>query len=210
MDWTKIGGVLAEAGLTGLGTLIGGPLGGALGNEIGKTIADKLGVPPTPDDVAAAIQADPQAAKERLADIASARQADIDLARVEAESSANARQMQIVAMEHSALQENTPTVLAYLNFGLFATVMLSLLVIAVFRPNVEMMAGVKELLVFLLGHLSAGWKDSQAFFFGTSRSSERNGAAMRSIATSANVPPPAAQVGQAIGAAVGKAVSRLG
>lgn len=204
MDWSAIAGTLSTMGLTALGTAVGGPAGGVFG----KAIADALGVSPTPEAVQQAIaSSDPETIKAQLADIDSARQADVQLHRQEAESSANARAMQIVAMEHNSMQESTPMVLAYLNFGLVAVVVLCLIMMPLFS-SVELPSSLRELLTLILGVLLASFKDSQGFFFGTSRSSERNGAAMRTIAAAANTPSPAQLAGQAIGAAVGKVVAR--
>ena len=62
-DWTKIAGPLLSAGSTVVGTVIGGPGGAAIGKAAGEVLAGALGVPATPDDVAEAIQANPDAAK---------------------------------------------------------------------------------------------------------------------------------------------------
>lgn len=56
MDWKSIGNIVAQ-GAPILGTLLGGPAGAA----VGGLIASALGSTATPDDVAAAIQADPDA-----------------------------------------------------------------------------------------------------------------------------------------------------
>lgn len=64
MDWSKVGGLLGSAApLIGgiLGTAVGGPAGSAIGAKVGSMVAGALGVENTPDAVAAAIQADPQA-----------------------------------------------------------------------------------------------------------------------------------------------------
>jgi len=58
MDWSKLAPILMDAGLTLLGTAIGGPAGG-IAVAIGKEIAGQLGVT-TPQEVAKAI-AQPEA-----------------------------------------------------------------------------------------------------------------------------------------------------
>lgn len=63
MDWSRIAGPLTDAGLTILGSAIGGPAGG-IATMIGREIARELGVG-TPQEAARVITSDPQSV-ERL------------------------------------------------------------------------------------------------------------------------------------------------
>jgi hypothetical protein len=64
--WSDIAGTFAEAGLTTVGSLLGGPLGGAIGGMLGQAAAAALGVERTPAAVAAEIERDPVGAAEKL------------------------------------------------------------------------------------------------------------------------------------------------
>lgn len=59
MDWSRIAGPLMDAGLTILGSAIGGPAGG-IATTIGREVARELGVG-TPQEAARAIGSDPEA-----------------------------------------------------------------------------------------------------------------------------------------------------
>jgi hypothetical protein len=66
MDWSTLAPVLIKAGLGTLGTAVGGPAGGALGAALGQAAAAALGTEPTPEAVADAVKANPDAAAEKL------------------------------------------------------------------------------------------------------------------------------------------------
>ncbi len=95
-DWTQVAAKIAQAGAPVLGGVLGGPAGGALGGLIGGLVGQALGVPPDPQAVGAAIDADPAGAAAKLQtveaehktalelaaqDIADARKQTVDLAR---------------------------------------------------------------------------------------------------------------------------------
>lgn len=66
MDWSTLAPVLMKAGLGTLGTVFGGPAGGALGAALGQAAAAALGTEATPEAVADAVKADPDAAADKL------------------------------------------------------------------------------------------------------------------------------------------------
>ena len=84
MDWSTLAPVLIKAGLGTLGTVIGGPAGGALGAALGQAAATALGTEQTPEAVADAVKADPDAAAQKLqhledaADALLAKQVDLN------------------------------------------------------------------------------------------------------------------------------------
>ncbi|TNC14936.1 hypothetical protein FF100_05005 [Methylobacterium terricola] len=113
MDWSSLGGQLAQIGLPALGTLLGGPLGGTVGAVVGKGIAAALGVAPTPEAVSQAVAQDPAAAQTKLAEIeAETKRQDAYLADI-----ANARQMQVALVQAHSWTGTTPAILTYLVVG---------------------------------------------------------------------------------------------
>lgn len=88
IDWKSIAGPLIGAGATVIGTAVGGPAGGVIGKTVGSVLSGALGVPETPEAVADAIAADPDAAKAALAN------SEAEIAKALAE--ANARMLETV------------------------------------------------------------------------------------------------------------------
>lgn len=80
MNWKDIGSQLAGTGLPMLGRLLYGPLGETVGEALGKVIAGTLGTEATPEAVAAAIQANPDAAAAKLSDLEAVKRAEFDAA----------------------------------------------------------------------------------------------------------------------------------
>jgi hypothetical protein len=66
MQWQDLGSRLISVGATGLGTIIGGPMGGAIGGVLGAQVGRALGVPATPEAIAAVIDERPEAAGPAL------------------------------------------------------------------------------------------------------------------------------------------------
>lgn len=77
IGWKEVAGQLANIGLPTLGGLVGtmvaGGPGGAVGNSLGRltasAVAAALGVPPEPEAVAQAIEADPNGSALKLAQV---------------------------------------------------------------------------------------------------------------------------------------------
>lgn len=191
MDWTSLAGTLAQLGLTGLGTAFAGPLGGALGGAIGQEVARALGVPATPAAVRSALEADPDAARARLADLESARLADIRELELRTADTANARAMQIAAVHDNHWSAAGPAVLT--------AIILVLVVIAVAAVGLGWLRedGI------VVGWVLATGTTVVAYWFGSSQGSKRNADVVRGIATAANIPSPAQIAGAAVGVAVG-------
>jgi hypothetical protein len=66
MQWQELGSRLIGVGATGLGTIIGGPMGGAIGGVLGEQVGRALGVPATPEAIAAVLDERPESAGPAL------------------------------------------------------------------------------------------------------------------------------------------------
>lgn len=69
MGWQDLASTIIRAGAERLGGAFGGPLGGAVGGVLGGTIADAFGLPRDagPQQIDAAIKADPEASDKLIA-----------------------------------------------------------------------------------------------------------------------------------------------
>jgi hypothetical protein len=141
----------------GLATMVAGPLGGMAV----KAIASKLGVEDSVEAVTKAIQSDPDAAMKLR---------EIDLKEIEAANkdrdSARGREMAIATSEAAPLLNKIVTpVLALgvtvLTFGLFAMLIF-----------VEVKPEAKDILIYILGALSAALTQILSYYFGSSAGSK--------------------------------------
>jgi hypothetical protein len=141
----------------GLATLVAGPMGGLAV----KAIASKFGVEDTLEAVTAAIQSDPEAAMKLR---------EIDLREIEAHAkdrdSARNRETVIATSDHAPLLNKVVTpVLALgvvgLSFALFAV-----LIFVNFKPEA------KDILIYILGVLSAAVTQILSYYFGSSQGSK--------------------------------------
>lgn len=141
----------------GLATIVAGPLGGMAV----KAIASKLGVEDSVEAVTKAIQNDPDAAMKLR---------EIDLKEIEAANkdrdSARGREMAIATSEAAPLLNKIVTpVLALgvtvLTFGLFA-----MLIFVDVKPEA------KDILIYILGALSAALTQILSYYFGSSAGSK--------------------------------------
>ena len=167
MEWSDVSSTLSKLVGTAaplLGTALGGPLGGTVGN----LIASLFGCENKPDLVAAAIQADPQAAlklkeleinnslelqkivlegeRMRLADVASARAREVDITKATGSKDINLYVLAWVMV-----------------IGFF-----SLVGILMFKSLPPDSTGV---VMMLFGTLAAGFGAVIQYFFGSSKSS---------------------------------------
>lgn len=159
---------------------------------VGKGVAAALGVEATPQAVASAIQANPNAAAVKLAQIeAETKAKDAELADI-----ANARATTVqFAQAGSSIAWGAPVISVIITAGFF-TVMLML-----FFVRAEMPQSVFQLLSVMLGLLVTSFAGVVQYWTGSSDSSRRNGDAIREVARSAVTPSPgqvAPQVAQAI------------
>lgn len=162
MDWKDIAGLVGKAAPI-LGTLLGGPAGGA----VGGIIASALGTGNTADEVAAALQANPDAAV-KLRELQDAK--EIRFAELAAEQArleiATAAQDRASAREREARTGDTwtPRGLAILvTLGFFGVLAFLLL-----KGKPEQ--GGDALLV-MLGSLGTAWASITAYYFGSSAGS---------------------------------------
>lgn len=177
--WQSIAGSLAQIGLPALGGLFGGPLGSTIGGLVGKGVAAALGVEPTPQAVASAIQADPNAAAVKLAQIeAETKAKDAELADI-----ANARATTVqLAQSGSSIAWGAPAVSLIVTLGFFGVMLM------LFFIRSEMPQSVFQLLSVMLGILATAFAGVVQYWTGSSDSSRRNGDAIREVARSAIVP----------------------
>lgn len=96
MDWKDVGKNVLATVAPGVGAALGSALvpgaGTAVGADLGRRVADALGVEPTPEAVAQAVQQDPEGAKQKLKDL------DIEHTRLILADRADARAMQMAAL----------------------------------------------------------------------------------------------------------------
>lgn len=161
MDWKDLSGLVGKAAPI-LGTLLGGPAGAA----VGSIIASALGTGGTPDDVSAAIAADP-AALVKLREIEASKQVRLqelaaDQAKAELATAAadrdSARTMQ------TATRSNMPAVLTSGVGLVFAFTLSALFWMPIPAEN-------RDVIVYMCGQLAAAFAATLAFWFGTTRSS---------------------------------------
>lgn len=162
MDWKDIAGVVGKAAPI-LGTLLGGPAGAA----VGSIIASALGAGNSPEDVSAAIAADPAALVKlreieatktvRLQELA-ADMAKHDIATAAADR-ASAREREVKTGDTAA-----PRVLALLVTCGFFGVLAQLLIVG--KPEVG-----GDALLVMLGALGGAWGSVISYYFGSSAGS---------------------------------------
>lgn len=166
MKWSDVGRMVVSAA-----PIVGGVLAGPAGAAAGAILAEKLGVPGTAADVAAALQADATSLlrvkeiesteRTRFAELA----AGVETAAIAAEASDRAS----ARSREAAVHDLTPAILAYSVtigfFGVMAT--------AIFHGLPT--AGGEAILV-LLGSLGTAWTAIISYYFGSTRGSEAKSA----------------------------------
>jgi hypothetical protein len=162
MNWSDVSRLVGKAA-----PLVGGILAGPAGAAVGGLLAEKLGVPGTAADVAAAIQADAttllrikeleSTERTRLAEL----QAQVELGQVQAEAADRASARDREAKVH----DMTPAILAYgVTLGFFGT-----LATAIFHG---LPADGGEAILVLLGSLGTAWTAIVSYYYGSTRGSE--------------------------------------
>jgi hypothetical protein len=166
MDWKDVGGLVAKAAPL-VGTVLGGPVGGIVG-AAGALVGQALGCEPTPQSVAQAVQADPEAAlklKQLEVNYQSRlitwQEKQMD-AEIQDRKSARSRDVAL----HKRGGNLRGDILAFAAIGGLVSLVLALLF-------VELQSGpARDVLLMLAGGLVAIVKDVYGFEFGSSRGSK--------------------------------------
>jgi hypothetical protein len=141
----------------GLATLVAGPLGGIAV----KAIADKFGVKDTLEAVTAAIQSDPDAAMKLR---------EIDLKEIEAHAkdrdSARNRETAIATSAAAPMLNKVVTPVLALGVVGLSFVLFAILIF------VDVKAEAKDILIYILGVLSAAVTQILSYYFGSSQGSK--------------------------------------
>jgi energy-converting hydrogenase Eha subunit A len=141
----------------GLATMVAGPLGGAAVAAIAK----KLGVEDTVEAVTQAIQNDPDAAlKLREIDLK-----EIELANKDRDSARN-REMAISTSEHAPTINKIVTPVLALGVVALSFILFAVLIF------VEVKENAKDILIYILGVLSAAVTQILSYYFGSSQGSK--------------------------------------
>jgi energy-converting hydrogenase Eha subunit A len=141
----------------GLATVVAGPLGGAAVAAIAK----KLGVEDTVEAVTQAIQNDPDAAlKLREIDLK-----EIELANKDRDSARN-REMAISTSEHAPTINKIVTPVLALGVVALSFILFAVLIF------VEVKENAKDILIYILGVLSAAVTQILSYYFGSSQGSK--------------------------------------
>lgn len=141
----------------GLATMVAGPLGGLAV----KAIASKFGVEDTLEAVTAAIQSDPEAAMKLR---------EIDLKEIEAHAkdrdSAREREVAIATSTAAPLINKVVTPVLALGVVGLSFILFAVLIFVDVQPEA------KDILIYILGVLSAAVTQILSFYFGSSQSSK--------------------------------------
>jgi hypothetical protein len=148
---------LLQTAAPALGTIIGGPMGGIAV----KMIAQKLGVEPTERSIESHLMAHPEDA---------AKLAEIDLEKLKAQhaeiDSARQREIAIASSEHVPLVNKIVTPLLALSVTLLSFVLFAVLIFVDVKPEA------KDILIYILGVLSAAVTQILSYYFGSSQGSK--------------------------------------
>lgn len=155
MDWKAVGRTIARSAPS-LGMALGGPAGGA----IGGLVAAALGTPATPDAVAHAVSADPDAAVKL-------RELELRHAEVLATLAAQQYEVQLADVQHARTthrESKMPAVLTLALFGLVAGLVAALMWIPTPASNAEV-------IYLITGQIIGAFATAIAYWLGSSRGS---------------------------------------
>ena len=155
MSWSELGKTIA-----GYAPLLGGVVGGPAGASIGSMIASKFGVENKPDQIANAINSDPEAAiKLRSIELDNKTELEkiaMELARSE------------IADKQNARKENKHSVMPAVLSGVLSLIIVGIIYMLFYTVVPE---GSKDVLFMLLGVVVKEWGGAMQYWFGTTRSS---------------------------------------
>lgn len=148
MNWQELSKQVAD-----YAPLLGGVLGGPSGAAVGTMLASKFGTKETPNDIAAAIQADPNAA--------------LKLKEVELNNETKLQELYLKDKQNARLSHKESIMPAALSVAL--TVFVCLVVYLLFFAPVPDAS--KDVLFMLLGVVVKEWSNAMQYWYGTTRSS---------------------------------------
>jgi hypothetical protein len=148
---------LLKTAAPALATVVAGPLGGAAVSAIAK----KLGVEDTVEAVTKAIQSDPESALKLR---------EIDLKELEMHNkdrdSARNREMAIAVSEHAPTLNKIVTPVLALGVVALSFILFAILIFVEVKDNA------KDILIYILGVLSAAVTQILSYYFGSSQGSK--------------------------------------
>jgi len=148
MNWQELSKQVAD-----YAPLLGGVLGGPSGAAVGTMLASKFGTKETPNDIAAAIQADPNAA--------------LKLKEVESNNETKLQELYLKDKQNARLSHKDSVMPAALSIAL--TLFVVLVVYLLFFAPVPDAS--KDVLFMLLGVVVKEWSNAMQYWYGTTRSS---------------------------------------
>lgn len=148
MNWQELGKQVAD-----YAPLLGGVLCGPSGAAFGTILASKFGTKETPNDIAAAIQADPNAA--------------LKLKEIESNNETKLQELYLKDKQNARLSHKDSIMPAALSVAL--TVFVCLVVYLLFFAPVPDAS--KDVLFMLLGVVVKEWSNAMQYWYGTTRSS---------------------------------------
>ena len=213
LDWKSIAGTIAplapKLGAV-LGTGVGGPVGGIIGGLAGNALASIFGTDPTPEAVGKAIAQDPDAA-DKIRDLEETRgqeilaQAQVHIEalkqqtaqfQTQADDTDRARQFNVRLGEMNSPLSWGASILA----TVFTAAFFVILAIVLTHDVKE-----NQILLVLLGTLTAGEVQILSYFFGSSAGSKNSSDRFANLASQvASQPNPSPAVVSAVKAATGK------
>lgn len=186
MDWSTIGGLVAQAAPT-IGGLLGGlipfPGGQILGQVAGKVLAEALGVPPTPEAVGAAITTgDPALVQAKLSEAEARMNAEVEKYKAQLEDVQDARATTVkLDAAGSTIAWGAPVISVVIVFGFFAVMTL------LFIVKIDLAPATVTLLNVLFGALIPAFGQVCNYWLGSSAGSANKDSMLFASAPSAPV-----------------------
>ena len=187
MDWSAIGGLVAQAAPT-IGGLLGGlipfPGGAVLGQVAGKVLAEALGVPPTPDAIKTAIETgDPEVVKAQLAQADTAMNAEVEKLKAQLADVADARATTVQLVQAGSAIAWGPVVMSILIVVGFLGSLYGLMFVKI---NFSDLAG--QAYLILVGILSQAFAQVTSYWLGSSAGSAQKTDQLAALAAGAAKP----------------------
>lgn len=170
MDWSSVGGLVAQAAPT-IGSLLGGlipfPGGAILGEMAGKVLAEALGVPPTPQAVSNAIQTgDPAVIQAKLSEAESRMNAEVEKHKADLADVQDARATNIKLVEAGSSISYAPAIVS-------GIILIGFLVLSFLAMKPELTGVRTDVTLFLLGAWSGYAGAVVTYWLGSSAGSSQ-------------------------------------